>query len=235
MITDAVVRLDIDKFHSIATGNLHENDDLSHLIVHYVVDSNFEMTTLEFASIYVTEKALELFSESQHQKLCALLLYCKPASITAGLCGNLFEAFSHRTLSSGGEFEYRSLEDGSKGLLKLAKRDSDRFSDITKCEGDRYFVPWNPNYPCVDAYIPKQYLFQMTVSDNHPINKAKMLEILRLTKLKATYFVVPRNSFEDFKKQRVVENEETPRKRPQKKRKVAKNHFQQYVLAIDIK
>eukprot|EP00842_Homolaphlyctis_polyrhiza_P004700 jgi/Hompol1/5230/HPOL_004312-RA len=197
-IAVSVGRLNIDKFLLIADGKLDKNDEISHLIVHYVVNCDFQMTSLQFSSTYVTEKALRLFSENQHQKLCELLLYNDPTSITSGLRGNLFGAFAHRLLSSGGEFDYRCLDDDIQGKLTLIKRDSDRFGDIAKCEGDKYFIAWNPNYPCIDAYIPKQYLFQMTVSDEHPVIKTKMLEILDSTKLKALHFVVPRKSFENF-------------------------------------
>ena len=105
---------------------------------------------------------------------------------------------------------------------------TDRFTDIKKCNDEKYFIPWNPNYPCIDSIIPKKFLFQMTVSSAHPINGSKMAEIISKTKLKELYFVVPRCLYADFQKQRVDEKEESGKKL---KREL---ELKQYVLAIDI-
>jgi len=37
------------------------------MIVHYMVDNDFEERGLQFASTYVTENALAVFSSNQHQ------------------------------------------------------------------------------------------------------------------------------------------------------------------------
>jgi hypothetical protein len=102
------------------------------------------------------------------------------------------------------------LEDGEEFQLKLPKRTVDRFHDISKCEGEKYFIPWASNYACVDSYLKVSkdsagYLFQMTVSKKHPINNPKLLDIIRKTKLKDLYFVVPQNLFDQFQKQRLDE------------------------------
>ncbi|KAF0683171.1 Aste57867_24764 [Aphanomyces stellatus] len=216
VIDSAVSRLNIEKFNLIASGALDKEDEISHII---------------FSSLYVTEKALDLFSNSQRNKLCEFLLNNDPASITAGLRGNLFEAYSHRVLSAGGTFAYRNLEDGTTGSFTLPQRQSDRFSDISECQSKKYFIPWNPNYRCVDSYIPGEYLFQMTVSDQHPIDKAKMEAISRAAKLSSLYFVVPQSSYMDFKPQRLDEKD---KKRQGKIRKVVKKLLAQYVVGIEI-
>ena len=43
----------------------------------------------------------------------------------------------------------------------------------------------------------------MTVSEQHPVNGEKMLEIIKKTNMRKLYFVVPKKTYEDFKLQRV--------------------------------
>lgn len=125
---------------------------ISHLIVHYVLDSTYDMTTLQFSSINVTERALEFFTQNQYQKLCNFLVNADATPLLSGISGNLFEAFAHRALSSGGVFEFRDLDNDNStaGSITLPKLDVERFSDIGKCKDhQQYFIPWNPNYPCI--------------------------------------------------------------------------------------
>jgi hypothetical protein len=232
VINSAVAKLNIEKFHLIASGLLSKEEEISHRIVHYVVDESFNMTTLQFSSSYTTEKALELFSKYQHQNLCNFILYSEHSTISSGLRGNLFEAFAHRLLSNGGTYDCRSLDDGEKRCISLTALVTDRFTDIKKCIGGKYFIPWNPNYPCIDSIIRNSFLFQMTVSNFHPINGSKMAEIMSDTKLKELYFVVPRSSFENFQKQRVDEKKESAKNETNQNREL---DLKQYVLAIDIK
>ena len=226
VIRRAVIRLRIEKFNSIAAGELKKGEEISHLIVHYMVDNDFVECGLQFASSYITERALTVFIQNQHQKLCELLLNFEASPHLSGLRGNLFEAFAHRTISNGGTFDCRNLHNDTEFEIVLTERESKRFSDIRECNDDLYFLPWNPNYPCIDSIIPKKYLFQMTVSTEHPIKLKKMLEITKWTKLSEVYFVVPRQLYKKFKLQSLAGKQKAVKRR--------RIEILQYVLAIDI-
>ena len=69
IIEEAISRLDIDKIHSILNGFRQNENDINHKIVHFVVNDSFGMVTLQFSSIYVTNRALDFLSINQEEKL----------------------------------------------------------------------------------------------------------------------------------------------------------------------
>ncbi len=240
IIDEAIGRLAIEKIDRIASGNVEKGDEISHLIVHYDVDLSYKKKSLCLGSTYITEKALERFLSCQESELKRFLNFSEPTPLLATLRGNLFEAYSHRLLAAGGKFAIRSLEggeplselDGGEHLseLTLPKCKMTRFYKISECQNnDSYYVPWNPNFPCIDSYLPNIGFFQMTVSQSHPIKKAKMKDIIKDTKttkdiikdtkttkdiikdIKTTmlYFVVPKSLYKDFPLQKVSDKHES--------------------------
>ena len=68
LIDQAIIRLNIDKFESIAVGNLQKDDEISLLVVHFDVNDTYEKTTLRIGSSYITEKALNVFIRKSQLK-----------------------------------------------------------------------------------------------------------------------------------------------------------------------
>ena len=229
----AITRLDIEKIQSISIGNLQNENDISHIIVHFVVNDLFEIESLQFSSNYVTETALDLLAQKQEEQLRNFISGGEHCTIYSGIRGNMFEAFTHRLFIKGGTFDCRSLSENKENVtysISLPALNSDRFLDIKKCgKEEKYYIPLSPNYPCIDSFIPDKFLFQMTVSTEHPIIGRKMDEILSATKLNGLYFVVPRTLFSDYKKQRV-----DYKKYLGGNKRSRKFDFEQFVVAIDI-
>ncbi|KAJ3299450.1 hypothetical protein HDV03_003007, partial [Kappamyces sp. JEL0829] len=199
----AIARLTIDKFYLISTGQLVKDDRISHLAVHIYVDQTYMKESLQMGSVYIAEKTLERFILTQEQTLRQFLSYTKPIPMIASLRGNLFEAYAHRVLSAGGKFTIRSLEAGQTKTITLPPLQTDRYYELSKCTANKYYIPWNPNYACNDSFIPSKYLFQMTVSNDHPIKISALLEIMKHTKLSSLVFVVPGNLYNTFPLQRL--------------------------------
>jgi len=152
-------------------------------------------------SSHITEKALDAFIELGENKLKRFLLQVEPAP----LLENLFEAYAHRILSAGGEFTVRSIsKDSLSSVIKLKQLKIDRFYEIDQCKDEeKYFIPWNSNYPCIDSFIPNVGHFQMTVSLDHPISK-KMTDIVKDTGERRIYFVVPQSIYTTFPLQQIA-------------------------------
>jgi len=49
-IQSAIGRLSIEKFKLIAEGRLQKEDEISHLIIHFLVKENYKFVSLQFAS-----------------------------------------------------------------------------------------------------------------------------------------------------------------------------------------
>jgi hypothetical protein len=228
-------------------------DDVSKMnqsILHFDVDEKFESESMRFCSDYAAQKAVEKFWEGKRYELFVFLKCSEADSSTAALRGQLFEQVAHKMLAAGGKFLCRSLEEeGSlEDEMELTPRETDRYHELTACTEDKYWKPWSSNCPCIDSLIPNKYLFQMTISDQHPINKPKMVEVLSKSGIKSLYFVVPRSKFDNFRKQRldekggkgsadvaVAEGDAEPPKKKHKQMGEKKKtmDFDQYVVAID--
>ena len=204
LIDGAIIRLNIDNFESIAVGNLQKDDEISHLVVHFEVNAGYTDATLRMGSSYITEKALDVFVNHQESKLKRFLLRAEHTSLLSTIRGNLFEAYAHRILSAGGEFTVRSIsQETPPCTIKLKQLKTERFYDIGQCKDEKYFLPWNPNYPCIDSFIPHVGHFQMTVSLHHPVSK-KMTDIVKDSGEKKIYFVVPQSIYSSFPCQQVA-------------------------------
>jgi hypothetical protein len=238
IIASAINRLDIKKFDLIASGDMEQDDRISHLIVHYDVDSTFCEKSLIMGSTFITELALERFIKEEEATLKRFLTSAKHTPLLASLRGNLFEAYAHRILSAGGIFEYCSLDDKTRITchLNVPKRETERYYEIKSCKSEKYYIPWNPNYPCIDAFAPKIGHFQMTVSLSHPLPGLKMNEIIKDSSENLLYFVIPSTNYDVFKKQGISGKEAstTDIDNKNKKRKVDDSlSFRQFALKLD--
>ncbi|CAJ0847334.1 10957_t:CDS:2 [Entrophospora sp. SA101] len=128
----AVKTCDLDKIINFI-GDTDAPHNTSHMIMHMVVDpSNF-----------------------------STIQTCEDESVAGGICGNLFEEFSHKMLKGGGKYEIKLLEseEGNPQRKKLELNTS-RF----------YCYPSIHSFESIDALIPgtkssNHRLFQMTVSN----------------------------------------------------------------------
>ncbi|KAK3833207.1 MAG: hypothetical protein J3R72DRAFT_527227 [Linnemannia gamsii] len=193
---------------------------------------------LEWASIYVAEKVADLLN----QDACNQMLERLIADPKGSASGVIFEAYVLRTFRDGGHtFEIRNLENEDEDLASLEiprNPKTEHFDKITPVPADTLCIPKICNYACVDLLLAPRDLFQITVSDKHPIKGvplSKLLESLTQagwgsSKERRLFFVVPGRVYADFKKQNYLTLEE----KVYKTIPVEIQCVKQYVLKIDL-
>lgn len=190
---------------------------VSHKILHYVIDENFQPTKVKFASEYIAKKVFDHLENSEDNQIIRVMTLLKKSPWGSTLRGNIFEKYAHELIPSGCKFEVQSLEDNKTSELDipiLQRRTFDSLEDIETLEDNTFYEPNRQNFPAIDslAYFDKQlYLFQATVGKKHPINKWGAYDIrgmMKKWKMKKDqirnmkfYFVVPDDIFPMFKKQ----------------------------------
>jgi len=193
--------------------------DISFRLVHYVVNEHFNPTQLVMGSKYIADHVVEVL-KAKHLLELKLFLSSSgelPQSPYGGVRGHLFESWSHSTMlqSPRPKLLCRPLVAGVEGDLSLPPAMAAfRFYELpqlTQYKVGQYAIPSFSNLESVDAFVvladpPRTLLFQMTVSDSHPV-KAHGLEKLfdalghcTLGKVEL-YFVVPNGRYSDFQAQ----------------------------------
>ncbi|KAK3806776.1 MAG: hypothetical protein J3Q66DRAFT_375100 [Benniella sp.] len=133
--------------------------------------------------------------------------------------GLFFEYVAHILRKGGYTFEIKELaENATPGRLEIPKRPTVNvyqraadFRELGKKEGTLY-IPATPNFPCIDAALGADKLFQMTMSQDHPIKQTPFKEIIDAIRegfggTLNLYFVVPEERFENFKRQSYLNND----------------------------
>ena len=235
LIATGVGKLVIEKCNQIADGSLQREDEVSHLVIHFGVEQDLETYSLQFASLYVAEKAYDRFNVHSRQNLVQFLADSENQSALASLRGQLFESHAHRQLYSGGTFDVRPLKSDSsaKTDLTLSKLDVKRFKNIAECsESEKYYIPISKRFSCIDSVIRNIGFFQMTVSERHPINMNEMEKLLTgdFPFSPDIFFAVPNDIYPKFRAQEFITREG----RSAKKLKASIRNLNQYALKIDI-
>ena len=208
IIDGAVGRLAIEKLPLIASGSVSKEDQVSHLIVQFVVDTSSYLTfKLRMASSYATQKAMASFLEYEEEKVKRFIRRRSPHPAMATLQGEFFEAYAHQKLCEGGKFIGRSLETKEECELEFPTMEIGRFFDVSECKDPNlYYIPWYSNHPCIDSVILNKGYFQMTVASKHEIIWSKMKEMVDVLKMYKLYSVVPQTLFGKFQGQNFVGN-----------------------------
>jgi hypothetical protein len=212
LIRHAVGRIEIKKFPLIVSGSVSKEDQVSHLIVQFVVDTaSYLKFTLQMASSYATEKAMELFISNQEEEMKRFILNTTPLPALATLRGPFFEAYAHQKLAKGGKFIGRSLENCEECESDFSTMKISRFSKVSDCMDPKpYYVPWYSNNPCIDSVVLNKGYFQMTITSEHDSAWSKLKEMVDELKMDKLYFVVPHTIFKEFQRQKLVGNMESP-------------------------
>jgi NADH dehydrogenase [ubiquinone] 1 alpha subcomplex assembly factor 7 len=243
-ISQAFQCFDFDQF-SLITSNMYNAKRISHRLVHlFINESTPDCTEIyaKFGSRFILEKALNNYIQSSKAKLVDFLAVNKANPATKPLQGNLFEQFAHQQLSEGGLFKYRSLEsvDDRTYDLTLPQRKVCTFYNIKECaDKGSYYIPLDPNFPCIDAFVPSVGFFQMTVNVHHPIRKVQMADLVLTTEQTKLIFVVPEYLFMTYRRQS-FENKSSKSNEDQgdqgisKKRKDCIEQVEQFALCIPL-
>lgn len=161
---------------------------------------------------YASETALDIIvankgAEAKH-KMAELLESSAGNSLTASLCGYIFENYAFELLEKGGDFTCRQLVLGNKKLKPadtvLTIPSSTRMV-VDKVElgqtQNQLYIPKTKNYTAIDAWIPGIGAFQMTVGKTHDIKGGAKDDLVLLgTNGSKLYWLLPPLYFKAFTK-----------------------------------
>jgi len=172
----------------LSLGGLDALDDVSHMIVHYDVDSSFKSVSMRFASKFV-EDAVN--AEMVKSCLADWTNFIFTGSVgkpsLAAIRGSFFESFSHGRLPRGGTFAVRALASGSvvgswqiPVLQPSAPFDKVAGLDVRMAT---YATPTAKNFAALDSFAQYDagfYVgFQMTVASSHSIKAVHLCNVLK--------------------------------------------------------
>ncbi|EGG18908.1 hypothetical protein DFA_02647 [Cavenderia fasciculata] len=161
----------------------------SHKVIHLDVEPNcpdFSVPRVSFASNYVKEKMVQRFYWNWREEVI------KKISLvgTTQIGGLLFEQLSHQTLSNGGRYIIRSLEEEEDnlceshlhffptnfGFVKNTAELVERRNSDNRFPPETYVRPTDLNFPAIDSFAGK-YLFQITKTNQHPVSFKELTHI----------------------------------------------------------
>jgi hypothetical protein len=220
-----------------------DSNVLNHRLVHLVPNEDYLSVTLKFGSQLICDAFFVAYHDRVKDSFVCFINTKKDA-IHAGLRGQFFEPYAHRMISEGGTFKIRSLgaknqtagdrltlqeyeevrieNESNQGVTFSGPSSSSSSSSSLSASDRKYFIPFKRNYAAVDSFSSDGLLFQMTVSENHPIKRHLLKTLLKALdggpvntkeqKIKKTqtnvlphlYFVVPADKFDVFKRQNYV-------------------------------
>jgi len=229
----------VDDANSMRMYNDYQQCDtssLSHMLTKYI------HTTVAFGSNYIREQILTKFEHEKLFDLRTFLAVSEGSGPVSTLRGLLFEGYAHQVIQAGGRWTLRALDDNGEDIelsfSKLEKQLFHRREDIKNFHQGKYYIPTNKNFATVDSIIVENYLFQMTVSYNHPIKWNILQQIAHLLPqaqqtnnyICNLIFVVPPDLYGNFKKQNYLRADGKTRLR-----RVFHDmkYIRQYVMKID--
>jgi hypothetical protein len=224
MISSLVASADLSHVKAFLTGSDISRKTSFHLI-HYLVDEKeFKKVGIDFATVYIAKLWMEKQEVKCRDDLVMFVKSSEGLGTAGALRGHLHEGYAHHILSLGGEFQIRDLTSHVVSTLVLP-----RSSDISGLRWKRvdklhnlpiglYAYPAIKNFGAIDSLIilPKNNslktstaicLFQMTVSDSHPIAGQSLQDTLAVlaknqnclgAKTVYLFWVLPQDRFNAF-------------------------------------
>jgi hypothetical protein len=203
---------------SSAVGALDSAAETSHRVLHLLTSAPYVEVQIDFGSDFIRARIADLLLSRQKTELFSFVTRVSDP-VYAQLRGCFFEALAHERLAAGGTFPTRLLIPRVAGLqgqlpvtssLTLGQMQTQRFPGtdpsalrlLLSCAPGDYCRPLADTFPVLDALILPNVLLQMTVSDSHSVNEAKLAGILDALKITGTVellFVVPPDKYNEFK------------------------------------
>lgn len=198
----AISSANIDTLKSFAAETLTYSNDMPHTLLHFVVDEQFFVTGVAFASEYVSREVTWRIVFRSRADVARLLAATEGANHFGALRGLLFEEVAHDALQRGGAFAFVRLDHSAgasaaatttttttttatisieKNLKKVTFRTAAEFGKVVA--PGTYARPTARNFAAVDAVLVPSHdaapvlLLQMTVSTSHPIKLAALAKI----------------------------------------------------------
>jgi hypothetical protein len=136
----------------------------------------------------------------------------------------------------------RLVEDSSEQGVSSQDPPGEEEIDVTAMDEDSQVlvIPNIPNFPVADFFLMPTDIFQVTISEHHPIKQAALVEIIeqmpeyqkRQAKFRF-FFVVPADIYDKYKLQSYSTSDKDEAV-SQRVPMVIQNHIDQYVLKINL-
>ncbi|CAG8489619.1 367_t:CDS:1 [Acaulospora colombiana] len=201
----------------------------------------YSMSTLEFASDYVSEEVTDKLIKNYRSQLENFVKASSSStSDYSSLRGAIFKRIAHRKLIKGGTFRARPLFSSTfsyfginNSNLSIPTRNKLLFSDISEIVPNMYCIPTQKNDASFDAFVFPDTFFQMTVSESHPIIKSGLEKYINYNNSSDIkfYFVVPKEIYSSYREQVLY----TTKRTVLKNNPPWINRLRQYALEIDLK
>mmetsp|Transcript_1142 Transcript_1142/g.1461 ORF Transcript_1142/g.1461 Transcript_1142/m.1461 type:complete len:538 (+) Transcript_1142:34-1647(+) len=232
----------------IKSAGLLENYRESHMLLQYVVNDDYQVESVQFASNYIFELLIKKWETSNKE---ALNLFFHETKAIKGLGvarGKVFEVLAHRVLVKGGTYRTRKLGTTSgSSSSSAATIDTNDFEigelkhnyfnnivgvDFTK--NDEYWQPTSGGLTAIDSLAIVNndlLLFQITINEQHGIKHKGIEDVVDVSSpttnntLKV-YFVVPDDQFASYPEQKIINKDGAVR------RLKAKFVIEQHVLGV---
>ena len=191
-----------------SVGQIDAATEASHRLLHIVTSAPYVVKSIEFGSDYIKGRATEILLRRQRAEL-SYFVSRETDPLFANLRGDCFEGLAHEKLAAGGEFQTRLLT-GAGGsstrimprapLRRISGNKLENLAELCDFSAGTYCKPTNGNFPVIDALILPGLLLQMTVSERHGVDEAKLEQILVALGLDSAElaFVVPPDKFDGF-------------------------------------
>jgi hypothetical protein len=241
IIENALAGLNRETLFRVSCKELGEDEDACHAIVHLQVQSDdYTRATPLMSSQQVVEIAFRRYHMFLRSELALFLKMPILSLDIATYSEKMFESYAHDTISRGGVFKYRALDNGNVTSyeLMLDMRDIRYFCSVKECQTDNtYYIPDFPNHPCIDAYAPSLGHFQMTTNFKPGILYEEMKGIVRDTSEYNLYFVVPHYMYDSYPQQGWVHSDKTRVDdagwtKSKRRKESFSGKFRQFVLSI---
>lgn len=186
-------------------SRMAESAEQSHSLLLMLPAEDYSAYCFIPSSVSIGRKILQL-QQAAHLQYAESLM----GRITGAHLGLVFEPYAHYVLAAGGKWTIRSLAADRRETLQLKPLTT---VDITNgdvknlvIERGKYYVPTDPTYAVVDSWCGSD-MFQMTVSQDHPIaSGAKQYKALKNKGFRRLIFVVPQALAASFAEQPLVDS-----------------------------
>jgi len=179
-----------------------------HSLIHVDSDHPYTESSVRYASPTALNMIVHHWGAQARREMRALLASCEGNSLTAALCGYVFEPYAIELLERGGDFTCRQLDGNTNiqsGESKLSIPPSKKIvadKVLPNQTVNQLYVPKTKNYAAIDAWIPGIGAFQMTVGKDHELKKEVRRNLANLGEANRLYWVIPPLYYNSFPKKK---------------------------------
>ena len=162
-------------------------DDVTGALLHLIpVDDEYITTQVLWASRKLCNIAINTLLLLDKERVVKHILSTKGIGTYGGLRGYMFENLAHEIICAGGTFKVRTRlvvrlplpialqvrdldNNGPEATVTFPQLKLYQFKKISDLKGGNYNTPESKTFQSVDALVPPNTLYQMTVSPSHGI------------------------------------------------------------------